>query len=177
MVHPQHIGPFGEFRIPKKPRFKFDPKLYRPVSTVSGIEVVDDYNTGGRDGLDRVDFLFRVDGKLFAFSGDFAPEYDIRGQMIYEKPINVVGPFSGVKYTVNKCVWENISVCNTYKNHEITKQIEKNWSIENFSGFREQLIIEFMALNVRYDRFLAVERLMFNSSEKIHPKNIFIIGE
>jgi hypothetical protein len=177
MVHPQHIGPFGEFRIPKKPRFKFDLKLYRPVSVVSGIEVVDHDNTGRREGLTTSDFLVRVDDKLFAFSGDFASEFDIDGQRIDTEPTYVAGRFSAVKHTINKCVWENISVCNTYKNYEYTKQIEKNWSLNNFAGFREQLIIEFMALNIKYDGFSAVKRLIFNKSEKIHPKNIVIIGE
>lgn len=46
----QHKGPFGQYKMPDKPRFKFDPELSRAVSLVPEIEIVSEYGSPGGGG-------------------------------------------------------------------------------------------------------------------------------
>ncbi|MCP4123416.1 MAG: hypothetical protein GY751_16820 [Bacteroidetes bacterium] len=160
MVHYQHVGPIGQYHLPKEPRFRFDEKLRRAVSLDSDIEVVEDKASG----FDVTTFkaLLRIRGRYYCVRAISETKYDKDGNQIFK--------YVDGKKAVSDHVWRKVHSSPTFNSEYKGDRLEE-YSLTELSDPITSIIFEYLAINKRSKLYDKTFRIIFSEDEPISPKN------
>ncbi len=160
MVHYQHVGPIGQYHLPKEPRFRFDEKLRRAVSLDPDIEVVEE-DVSGFD-VTHVWTLIKIKGKYYHFRAISETKYDRDGNQIFK--------YIDGKKAVSDHVWRDVYSADFYSREYKGDRLEE-YSFTDLSDPVTSIIFEYLAINKRSKLYDKTFRIIFSKDEPIMPKN------
>jgi hypothetical protein len=156
MVNYQHVGPIGQYQVPKDPRFRYE--NYQLKSITPGIEVIKTEGSGGEGTYYRA--TLRVDGRTIAITGSWAYEEDEFGSPVYN--------YVRGKAKAPDMVFFNVKLF--YEDDTGSSKIQRI-PLSNFSDRMTQIVLEFLTVDRSGITRRRVARVIFSDDEPIVPRN------
>lgn len=155
----QHTGPFGQYRIPENPRFKFDEKLRRGISLTHQIEIVGEKHSTSEMGT-TVRTYFSYQGNEYCLSAisnvDLMPDGDAAVRVIDGKTMPGYN------------IWYDVEFISTIR---IGDAKPKPYTIQSLDDEFTDLVMEYLAINYRNYNQEKTVRVVFKDNQPIAIKN------
>jgi hypothetical protein len=166
MVHHQHVGPIGQYRIPERSRFRWDTETYKMVSVTPGIEVIKE-GGGGREEA-HYNATIKIGVRTYWLRAQDESEYDQSGNQIFG--------YKNSRKTVGNRVWTEVHMDEILsRSSNNGGLLFENVPIKSMTDELTKIIMDFLSV----DRYTAFEtksvRIIFRDREPITPKNYKVI--
>ena len=155
----QHAGPFGQYKIPERPRFKYDPDLRRCVSLIPDIEILGD-TSHVIDGSTFVRTDIKYKGCNYCLLSNYISE-------LYEDGKAAVRERDG-KTIPAHAVWFDVQFTDRQLGNLENPQ---KYEISRLDDELVSLVIEYLAINTRSSSDKKVVRIVFSDDQTISVKN------
>ncbi len=173
-INYQHVGPFGEYRRPAHPLFRWDPLSNKTLSLSSEVVLFDE-DGGGRDEA-HYTAVFKLGQKVFRLWTILDEEYDIEGKQFFHYRNNR-------KVVANK-VYKDVylregapSASGSYP-YEFIPSILTTQEDPRFGLVMDYLSVPRDVINPRDGRIIPARRvakIIFNDEQTITPKSFLVI--
>lgn len=171
MTHYQHIGPFGEYRIPAVRRFRRDKQNFKTVSLDPEVEIVET-GGGGREESHHHAVL-RFGNDLYAIYAVWDGEYDVEGRQIAkfgEDGRKIVGSFVFSEVLVKHAPARHGTIPPSAF-HSAFRPV----TLANGDPLFE-LVMDYLSLDRGSFFPMKIVRIVFHKDQQITPKNYRVIG-
>lgn len=155
----QHTGPFGQYKIPERPRFKYDPDLRRCVSLIPDIEILGD-TSHVIDGSTFVRTDIKYKGCNYCLLSNYISE-------LYEDGKAAVRERDG-KTIPAHAVWFDVQFTDRQLGNLKNPQ---KYEISRLDDELVSMVMEYLAINTRSSSDKKVVRIVFSDDQTISVKN------